>query len=309
MRYLSPVLALSLVLSGCVNDSDNAANNTSDVAVLSASSESYNFTFSTLALNRGVASVQVHVTDKAGNQLPGDENLTITPLMTMVSGMQHGTPLQPAEGTLDAEGNFTTHIYYLMASGAEMGTWAMTLAYNGEEVTVNPEVAMQSSDVVKLQSSDDVIAAASMSTMATPMMMATTTPRTYYIFTQHLEDHGTAKHLKVFVAAREDMLTHSPVVAGAVFNPGSSYELNVAHVALHICAQACETDDGWLDLEAVADEPGVYEFEGDIPGLMMDGELNISLFVNDSEKTSGGMDGAHGVLDFSSATSGAMHAM
>lgn len=308
MRYFTSLAVLSLALSGCVNDSDDAANNTADTSVLSASSASYTFTFSTLALSRGVASVQVHVTDKAGNQLPGDEELSISPLMNMVSGMQHGTPLAPASGTLDGEGNFTTHIYYLMASGAEMGTWSMILNYNGEQVVVNPDVQMQVSDVVKLQSNDDVIASASMGSMATAMMM-NTTPRTYYIFTQHLENHADEKHLKVFVAAREDMLTHTPVVAGTVFNPDSSYALNVTDVALHICAQDCASDTAWLDLTAVEGEPGVYEFAGDIPGLMMDGELNIALFVNDSEKTAGGVAGAHGVLDFSSAASGAMHAM
>lgn len=294
MRYLTSLVLLSLALTACKNESDNASATQDDVQVLQ--SESYRFELSTLSMQRGVASVQVHMASRDGSVLPGDAMVSIVPEMDMGS-MKHGAPLAPASGELDASANFSTHIYYLMDTMEDMG-WILKVSYNGESVDF--PVTVSDVNKVVLKNAADTLSSG-MSSGA----------RQYFMFVPHLGLHnGTDAHVEIYLAAKEGAYSYPGIATGVTLNAETASEFTVNSVAISICPVAvtvdCETEESWTALIADEDTAGLYGVEAVIEGYSTTGAFNVRLQVNGNTYTTTGNaydaesnPGVDGLFDFS----------
>ena len=294
MRYLTSLVLLSLALTACKNESDNSSAAQDDVQVLQ--SESYRFELSTLSMQYGVASVQVHMASLDGSVLPGDAMVSIVPEMDMGS-MKHGAPLTPASGELDVSANFSTHIYYLMDGSSDMG-WTLHVSYDGE--TVDFPVSVEGVEKIQLKNSSDMITG-----------MSGSTARQYFVFVQHMGIHGDGDaHLQLYVAAKEAAYSYPGAAAGVILNAETASEFSISSVALSICPVAaavdCETEESWTALIADEDTAGLYGVEAVIEGYSKTGAFNVRLQVNGNTYTTTGnaydaevSPGADGLFDFS----------
>ncbi len=135
---------------------------------------------------------------------------TLSFLMTMTDGTQHATPMDLVSESSTTLGTYDCTVYYLMASGATMGTWEMDVTVNGEITKFYPDVAMSmKSDTVRatLKGQNDIISS-----------MSGTEKRSYYIFNDGLTSgmsmgSGT---LSLFIAAKESMMSFPALVSTSV---------------------------------------------------------------------------------------------
>ena len=135
---------------------------------------------------------------------------TLSFLMTMTDGTQHATPIDLVSESSTTPGTYDCAVYYMMSSGATMGTWEMTVTLDNETTKFNPDVAMSmKSDTVRatLKGQNDIISS-----------MSGTEKRSYYIFNDGLTSgmamgSGT---LNLFIAAKESMMSFPALVSTSV---------------------------------------------------------------------------------------------
>ena len=153
------------------------------------------------APTEGKTTFQLKITKTSDGSPATGLTPTLSLLMTMTSGDQHATPIDLVSESSTTPGTYDCTVYYLMASGATMGTWEMDVTVNGETTKFNPDVAMSmKSDTVKatLKGQNDIISSTS-----------GTEKRSYYIFNDGLTSgmsmgSGT---LKLFIAAKDSMMS------------------------------------------------------------------------------------------------------
>ncbi len=246
------------------------------------------------APTEGKSSFRLKISDADGNASPGLA-VSLMPMMYM-SGMAHSTPV--ADVVDNGDGTYEATVYYLMASsmmnGMSMGYWKLDIMVGGEKATFYPNVMMAMGDSVKATlkgGQTDMIAAMDMSggmDMGHDMggMAVSEEPRSYYIFKDALMAMSGSYTLKLFIAAKESMMSYSPVYVGASLASGG------ALAGLEVLSMNVEvsTDGGNTWTPATAEgTTGIWTATG-LTGLA-DGEqaeIQVRLTVNGERKTSDG---------------------
>jgi hypothetical protein len=160
------------------------------------------------APTEGKTTFQLKITKTSDGSPATGLTPTLSLLMTMTSGEQHATAIDLVSESGTTSGTYDCTVYYMMASGATMGTWEMTVTVNGETTKFNPDVAMSmKSDTVKatLKGQNDIISS-----------MSGTEKRSYYIFNDGLTSgmsmgSGT---LSLFLAAKDSMMSFPALSVG-----------------------------------------------------------------------------------------------
>ena len=279
----------ALTLSGCELDDSDSSNE--------EASGNYSFDLTLGEVSNGVAEVSVKVSDNNGDALP-DANVTVTPMMNMTGGMQHGTPFSANSGELDDEGEFTTTAYFLMPSAmgdTPMGDWSITVAFEGESESFDITVEMATSDVKKLSGGDsDQIPSMNMNMDSTMEMAMAMESRTYYLFERERMVMDNMNSFEVFVAAREDMMNYAAIEEDITLNEGvMGANLTINNVQVEMCntQNDCSKQSvNWISASAIEGEAGIYKAMG--LGLMGDDndEVSVRLTINDVQKTSDGTE-------------------
>jgi hypothetical protein len=168
---------------------------------------------------------------------------TLSLIMTMTSGEQHSTPIDTVSESSTTPGTYDCTVYYLMASGASMGTWEMDVTVNGETTKFNPDVAMSmSGDTVKatLKGQDDLISS-----------MSGTEKRTYYLFNDGIMNgmsmgSGT---LSLFIAAKESMMSFPALASQSVGNTTLHDETGASWIADPVTVECSLDGNNWTSGE------------------------------------------------------------
>ncbi|MEY8204390.1 MAG: hypothetical protein RPR40_04870, partial [Bermanella sp.] len=207
-----------------------------------------------------------------------DASVQVSASMNMVSGIEHGTPMGNAAGSLDTDGNFSAMAYFLMPSqmnGNKMGDWSLNVTVNGVTkafpIEVNGMPAMQ-----KLQGdeSDQI-----------ETMDGSLVKRPYYIFKRALTTMPTMSSLEVYVAARETMMKYAAIKEGSTLNDGhNSAQLTLDTVSVSMCITDCDDAGNWQAATASAEQDGVYKT--DFMTQANEG-VQVRLIINGAEKLKG----------------------
>jgi hypothetical protein len=219
---------------------------------------------SLMAPVNGKDTFQIHVTNRSdGSDAPGLTNM-LMPMMYMLNGYMHSTPMPAPAITDDGKGLYTVTLYYLMPT-AMGGYWDLKFMIEGEETHFYPTVmmAMEGADTpqVRLYGVDDQV-----------MTMTGMSGRTYFIFKESLMPQGgTGKYdFSVFIASLENMMSFPAVFDGSTLD-GKKLDVTV------------EIDDGtgWKPANGSTND-GVWRVEG---LTLTDGvadEIRVRLTVNDT---------------------------
>ncbi len=297
MKRLLACLLLPLFLSACGSDSDSSgdANNSAEFPKILSLGDNYTATFDMTEVTNGVADITVNIASKDGQSLQG-QAITLSPLMVMANGIEHGTPFENSMGTLDESGSFTGTAYFLMPSnmpsGDPMGDWSITVSFDTKSEIIPITVDMMSSDVKTLKGSD------SDQVMS---MSGGTTDRTYYLYNRdrHINSAMNMNMFEVYVAARETMMDYQAIADGNVLNAGSMHELTINNVLVKMCTSECDLETNWITATAKDNHPGIYQGMG--LGLTGDGSdmVMVRLTVNDEAKDNGATSDAIETVTFS----------
>ncbi len=312
LKHLSLATLTTLALSGCVlDDSDSdeieqASFVITPIAKTLNSDPLYSISMSSNDVNvsNGYAQLTIQITDNNADALP-DSQVSITPNMLMVSGMEHGTPISNASGNLDDSGEFTSTAYFLMPSsmnGTKMGDWTFTVEFGGESQDFLVELDGMS-DMQKLQGAGDDLIPSGMTEMGgmTEMDM---TKRSYYMFNRGRMVMENMNSFEVYISARESMMSYSAVSEGVTLNTGEmNSALAINEVTVEMC-NATETADcesgsvNWVMAMAVNGQEGVYKAMN--LGLTGDetDSVQVRLSVNGIEKLKG--DDSRATFSFAS---------
>ena len=296
MQRLAAILALPFFITACGSDDDSATENPFPRTLNLG--ENYSATFNMSDVEKGVADITVSIESVDGSPLP-DETVSVTPLMQMVSGMNHDTPMSVRSGSLSEEGDFETTAYFLMPSGDELGTWSMTVEFNGEMETFDIDVDMMMSEREQLNGTEDKI-----------MGMTTEQGRPYFIFSEGRHVMEEMDHFTVYVAARETMMIHTSLQTDITLTGQMAmdmeeempmpmmameempnYDLAIESIAVHMCAASdCDNEGSWTEAMPIEGHPGQYRAMN--LGLAGDDTdvINVYLIVNGEAKVKG--DGA-----------------
>ena len=293
MKRLLTCLLLPLLLSACGSDSDTT-DDSSFPRTLNLG-DNYTATLDMTDVTHGVAEITVNISAKDGQSLQG-QAITLTPLMVMASGMEHGTPFENSTGTLDENGAFTSTAYFLMPSnmpsGDPMGDWSVTVTFDTQSVSIPLTIEMLSSDVKTLKGSD---------TDQIMNMSGGTTDRTYYLYNRarHINSAMNMNMFEVYVAARETMMDYQAIADGNVLNADTMYELTINNVVVEMCASECDLETNWITAMAKDNHPGIYQgmglgLAGDDTDMIM-----VRLTVNNEAKDNGATTDAIETVTFS----------
>lgn len=126
------VIALSLI-AACGNSSSDPASAVYKVAYLPGTGMN--------SPTQGKTVFQLKITRQSDGSPATGLNPSLTLTMHMANGHTHATPVDSITESGTA-GVYDCTVYYLMASGANMGTWEMNVMVNGETTKFYPDVAM-----------------------------------------------------------------------------------------------------------------------------------------------------------------------
>jgi hypothetical protein len=281
MKRLLASLLLPLFLSAC--GSGSSSTNESDFPRTLNLGDDYIATLNMSDVTNGVADITVSIQSSDGQSLEG-QTVTLSPLMVMASGMEHGTPFENASGTLDSNGSFTSTAYFLMPSnmsnGEPMGDWSITVTFDEQSEIIPITVDMQSADIKTLKggNADQIMS-----------MSGGTTDRTYYVYNRgrHINSTMSMNMFEIYVAARESMMNYQAIANGNVLNEDSMYELTINNVIVEMCSTECDLETNWITATAKANHLGIYQgmnlgLTGNDTDMVM-----VRLTVNDEVKDNG----------------------
>lgn len=157
------------------------------------------------APKQGRTAFQLKITKTADGSAATGLSPQVTLLMTMTNGDKHSTPMDSLAESA-TPGTYDCTVYYLMASGPNMGTWEMTVKVDGETTKFTPDVAMAmgtDTAMAKLKGQSDLIS-----------MPTGTEKRSYYLFNDGLVSGMTSTTLKLFIAAKEGMMSFPALASG-----------------------------------------------------------------------------------------------
>lgn len=228
---------------------------------------------------QGKTVFKLKITNRAGNPILGAApGLAATMAMATMS---HGTPVDSV--TELGGGLYQGTVYYLMSSsmmGVSAGYWSLAVTVSGETATFYPDVAMSMGDTTRasLKDGGDLIAG---------MMGQPGSVRPYFLFKDSLTGVTGNHTLGLFLATRETLMSHPPLVVGMTLHDdlGAPWTVNTVEVA-------ASTDGGvtWLPL---SDNGGGHWSVAGLTGLTKDvaGTILVKLDVNGREKNTTGVDG------------------
>lgn len=240
------------------------------------------YTPGAVAARQGKTSFTLTIADRDTGVGVDGLTVTVNPIMYMAT-MSHGTAVDGC--TAGAEpGDYDCTVYYLMASsmanGTSMGYWDLGITINGgadETAHLYPPVMMAMGDTTRsvLKGQDDQIAV---------MGMGMPVARNYYVFMDEVSSTMGGGHtIKLFIAARESMMSHPAVSVGTVLNAGTAYELNITAMTVEL------STDGSTWTAAADNGAGHWSAAG-VAGLTngTQGTLYVRLTVNGEQKTTDG---------------------
>lgn len=230
----------------------------------------------------GKTSFSLNITDRYTTH--GVTGLTVMLMPTMyMATMSHGTAVDGCVESSTA-GLYNCTVYYLMASsmasGMSMGYWELKVTAGagmaGESAWLYPGVMMAMGDTTRsvLKGQNDKIAG---------MSMGMSTARNYYLFKDGVSGTTGDHTFKLFIAARESMMSHPAISAGTVLNAGTMYELTLSSMTVEVSTDG----SNWIP---AADNGGGHWSASGITGLTDDvqGNLYVRLTVNGEQKTTNG---------------------
>ncbi len=233
----------------------------------------------------GKTTFTLKITDRSSGQAASGLAVSLMPMMNMAAHM-HGTPV--ASVTDNGDGTYTASVYYLMGSsmmsGMSMGYWQLKVMIGGmmgESVIFYPQVMMAMGDSAKatLKGVNDKIEG-----MAMDGGMAMPENRSYYLFKEALSGSTGSHTLKLFLAAKEGMMSYPAVTGSSVLNQGdATYELTVASISVQV------STDKTTWVVATEEGNGVWSATG-LTGLTdgTQGTVYVKLMVNGEQKTTDG---------------------
>jgi hypothetical protein len=236
-----------------------------------------------MAASMGKTMFQIKISDKnTGNpvtNLVASSALTLTTKMHMATGANHGTPVDVI--TESAAGTYNCTIYYLMASGPNMGFWELDVTIGSgttETATFYPKVgpAVDSqTGVQRLYGPSDIF-----STM-------TGTQYTRYVVFRDESVNASTGTLNLLIAHAENMMMYfNPVSVGTVL----SYPTGTALVSSMVVSAA--TDTAFTSPASVVTDYGNGHWS--LSGLsgLVSGQtttIYVKLSVNGENKTTNGL--------------------
>ena len=285
---------ISLLISTCLISACGSNNSSKkDDAELT---ESFKVTYLSEMAGVGKSNLKIKITDL--HDVP-QEGLspTLSPLMEMATH-NHSTPYgEFAES--DEAGIYNAPIYYLMASGPEMGTWNLDIGLPYDEsVTFYPDVMMAMGDTARanLKSQTDTI----------PNMMGEDEKRTYILFKEGITSDDDGHSFSVFISAKESMMSFPSISLGQTLNADTDYELTISSITVEMTTDKTN-EESWVS--AANEDAGIWTASG-LSGLV-DGEAGtvyLRLSINGEQKTDDGNipDGEGDVAEFSVTPSSMM---
>ena len=261
-----------------------------------ALSNSYRFEYveGMMPASEGRTMFKLSVTDAATGTTPQTAlSLSLMAMMHMAT-MTHSTP---AAGCVESAtpGTYDCTIYYLMPSqmmNKSMGYWQLTvMAGMGESAVFYPTVTMAmngNGKVVLKGQSGDLIAG-----------MTGTENRSYYIFKDSVTGTSGNHTIKLFVAARESMMSFPAIYAGKTLNQGTAYELYISTMSVEVSTDGST----WVAADGSSND-GYWTASG-VSGLSdgVEGSFFIRVTVNNEQKTTdGAMPAGDGSNDYTTIT-------
>ncbi len=220
----------------------------------------------------------LRISKRSDGSAASGEAIALMPVMNMVGGMKHATPVGDCSEMATA-GDYRCSIYYVMASemnGVTMGDWALTILIGGnqgESVTFHPSVMMAMGDtaMVKLKGVSDQIP-------GMPGLPAE--QRTYYLFNDGIP---ASDSFSLFIAARESMMSFPALQVLQTLNAATAYELTVDTVMVEL------STDGGTSWDALSDNgSGHWSITGLSLTAGQPNDLRVRLTVNGETKTTDG---------------------
>lgn len=221
---------------------------------------------------QGKTAFKIKASSISGGTAVSGATLTLNPTMYM-STMNHGTPVDTCSESATA-GTYDCTAYYLMASGSGMGYWKLQVGVNTETATFYPSVAMA-------MGTDTVSSTLRFSTDNYPGMMGASV-RPYYVFKDVLTAGGMGSYtFKVFIGARETMMSHAGLYTGLSMNLGGAYAFTATTVTV-----AASTNGGttWTSMTEDPTHHGRFSVSG-LTGLSsgVQGAILVKLTINGND--------------------------
>ena len=293
------VLVASAVLTACGGSSNGTVEDagiTIDERML-ATTDNYIVEYIPEASGEGEGhnTFILEIRDLDGNLASGKQ-VSLKPLMTMVGGHVHGTPVGHIEERDDYY--YQGDIYYLMPGGPTMGEWKLSFCIgNGmaamddgdmnhgdmdmssacadgeDEAVFYPLVAGRPHVKGTLKGGDnDQI----------PGMSEGTQARTYHFFKHSTQQHDGSYHAHVYIAATESMMSFPGLSTEIVLNAGTETQLEINEGGLQV---EFSGDDGqtWVD---ATNAHGGGLWAANMNGMAS--SLRVKLSVNGEVKTETG---------------------
>lgn len=247
------------------------------------------------APQQGKTAFQLNITKTSDNSPAAGLTPTLSFTMHMTSGDTHTTPADLVSESTTTPGLYNCTAYYLMASGATMGTWDMVVTVGGETTTFHPDVAMAMGTTTvraTLKGVTDKILSSSTGTA--------TENRTYYLFNDGLTSAMGSYTFKLFIAAKESMMSMPAIGNGSTLHN----ETNSAWTISSMTVDASTDGSTWLPATE-----GSVDGHWSVPGLSnltsgATGTIYVRTSVGNGtaveQKTTDGMavSGANGYASF-----------
>jgi hypothetical protein len=246
-----------------------------------ALSDNYRFEYveGMMPATEGKTLFKVRVTDAATGTVPQTGlSLSLMAMMHMAT-MAHSSPDADCVESATA-GTYDCTVYYLMPSlmmNTSMGYWQLTvMAGMGDSAVFYPTVTMAmngNGKVVLKGQSDDQIAS-----------MTGAENRGYYIFKDGVTGSTGNHTIRLFVAAKESMMSFPAIYAGKSLNPGTAHELNISTMNVEVSTDGAT----WVPADGSGNDG--YWTASNVSGLTdgVEGSFFIRVTVNGKQKTTDG---------------------
>ena len=247
-----------------------------------------------MAATEGKTMFKVRVTDAATGTTPQTGlSLSLMAMMHMAT-MTHSTPDADCSESATV-GTYDCTIYYLMPSqmmNTSMGYWQLTvMAGMNDSVVFYPTVTMAMNGngkmVLKGQGSDLIAG------------MTGTENRSYYIFKDSVTGTTGSHTIKLFVAAKESMMSFPAIYAGKILSQGTAYELPISTMSVEVSTDGAT----WVAADGSSND-GYWTASG-VSGLTdgVEGSFFVRVTVNGEQKTTDGvMPAGDGSNDYTTIT-------
>jgi len=230
-------------------------------------------------ITAGKSTFTLRITEIATSTPTPGLTVAVMPMMEMVAGHMHDAPVTAV--TDNGDGSYEATVYYLMPSsmnGTKMGDWELQImigGMGGEVARFEPDVKMAMNASFQLKGQADMIMG---------MNGGDPLPRTYFIFKDSLMGTTGNHSLKLFLAARESMMSHVALHENVTLNAGAMYEYLISPISVEV-----STDEtNWTAMFDQGD--GNWTVTG-LTGLTdgVQASIYIKLTIQGEQKTTNGL--------------------